>query len=197
MAVGIRDVIAESLVASLTADCITAVSQSDPTLVSSIKAGKMIDDPTEDRGNHIRILYGDPRMRPMRWRDERAQMNLPGAIHQPQFFRQGGGMEAAEVGGGIWWWRRFMLQIISNYTQQNYDQDAAREYANTVIQRVRQSLRSNDITGSDNFGETVFDGGFSKTAWEEAFETGADQDWIWRSFIGVEVLTYVDLASVS
>ena len=191
MAVGIRDVIVESMVVSLTADCITAVAGSDQTLVSSIKPGKMIDDPTLDTGNHIRIFYGDPRMRPMRWRDEAVQMRIPSAPYQPQFLRYGGGMEAAEIGGGEQWWRRFMLQIISNYTQLGYTQDAAREYANAVLQRVRKSLRDNSITGSDDFDEAVMDGAFSKVRWEETFETGGDQDWIWRSFIGVEVLTYI------
>ena len=191
MAVGIRDVIVESLVASLTADCITAITQSDPTLVSSVKAGKMIDDPTLDTGNYIRIFYGDPRTRPMRWRDEAVQMRVPGAAYQPDYLRMGGGMEAAEIGGGEWWWRRFMIQIISNYSQLAYTQDAAREYANALVQRVRKSLRANDITGSDDFDEAVSDGAFSKVRWEEAFETGGTEGWIWRSFVGVEVLTYI------
>jgi len=66
---GISDVIVESLIASLTADCQTAIATSDPTYVDTIREGKLTSDPETAHGNHVLIFHNDPR-NPGDWRDE-------------------------------------------------------------------------------------------------------------------------------
>jgi len=99
-------------------------------------------------------------------------------------------VDSAEIGGGENWWRRFTIQVTNSYAHLGYSQDEARQYANTVFQRVRQSLRTNYITGSDDFGESVQDI-YPKVRWEERYPGGSEVEWMWEGFLGIQVFTSV------
>lgn len=188
MTVGIQDVIAEALVEQLETSCQIEVASDDETYVDTIKAGSLNDNPQSTHGNHVLIHCNDPR-NPGRWMDSAAMMSR--AIGYPGMMLRGEpGVDAAEVGGGENWWRRFAIEVICHYTHLGYTQELAREYASTVIQRVRKALRDNAITGSDDLGERISDV-FPKVRWEERYETGDGAKWIWRAYLGIEVLTSV------
>lgn len=188
MSVGISDVIAEALVTLFTTACQTALATTaDPTYVDTIKIGRLNTSPTTTHGNHICILFNNPTPRGERfWHDEIAKM--PAAMGPQNVLRGTVGLDMAEIGGGESWWRRFTIEMQAHYSHKAFTQDEAREYANTIFQRVKQALRDNTITGSDDFGETVTDI-YGKARWEEKREQGEGTTWIWRMYLGLEVLT--------
>jgi|GEM_PF-4204822 len=187
MSVGISDVIAEAMVALFVSGCQSAISTGDPTYVDTVKIGRLNADPTTEHGNHVCVLFNNPtKSGELQWHDTIAR--LPAAMGPLTIMRGEGGMDFAEVGGAEYWWRRFTLDILSHYSHKGYNQDRAREYANTVFQRVKQALRDNAITGSDDFGETVSDV-YAKSRWEEKREQGDATTWIWRMYLGIEILT--------
>lgn len=184
--IGIHDLIIGELIEDIEDACQTYIATDDPTYVDTIKQGSLNSTPETTHGNHVCIYSCDYRNTDQ-WRDEAASMTR---MQDYGAFRSTAGMEMAEIGGGVYWWRRFLIQITCQYTQLGYDQDESREYASQVIQRVRQALRDNRVTGTDDFGETVTDV-YSKVRWEEHQESGAGTQWIWRQYIGVEILTSV------
>jgi len=186
MTVGIGDVIIEKLIEALEGECQVSIATDDETYATTIKAGTLNSDPDTGMGNHITIHYNDPR-NPGKWMDEMTMISSTAGL---RILREEPGMDYAEIGGGYHWWRRFTIQVECHYTHLGYAQADAREYAHTVFQRVKYALRNTTITGSDDFDEVIADA-FPKARWEEKNETGDGTEWIWRMWIGLEVMTSV------
>ena len=186
MSVGIGDVIIEKLIVALEDECQTPIATDDTTYATTIKAGMLNSDPDTGMGNHITIHYNDPR-NPGKWMDEVVMVS---SNQDMRVLRGVPGMDYAEIGGGYHWWRRFTVAVECHYTHLGYTQGDARQYAHTVFQRVKYALRNGTIAGSDDFDEVVADI-FPKVRWEEKSEAGDGTEWIWRLWMGLEVMTSV------
>tara|TARA_Y100000310_G_scaffold328928_1_gene397904 strand:+ start:16236 stop:16808 length:573 start_codon:yes stop_codon:yes gene_type:complete len=190
MTTGIVDVVAEAIVTLLTSKCQTLVSTGDASYADTVKVGRLNADPGTTHGNHISVLVNNPTGQGEKeW--FHAIARIPTTMGPHTMLRGESGMDWAEIGGAEYWWRRFTLDLLAHYAHKGYTQGNARQYASTFFSRVEEALRDNPLTGSDDFGGEITDL-YGKVRWEAETEQGAGDAWIWRMFMGVEVLTSTD-----
>jgi hypothetical protein len=186
---GIRDVIVEDIKALLEEHCQQEVSSDDQGYVDEVHIGPPKSDPGTTHGNHVYICYNNPFPKgPREWWDEVARMTSD-QVPFLNLSRGYTGLDMAEIGAtGENWWRKFSMEIRSHFAGLGYTQDQARQYHMALVNRVKQTLRENVVTGSDDFGELVTDV-YGKIRWEESAESGSGTTWIWHTFVGLQVLT--------
>ena len=173
MAEAALNMIIDHLETELTQHMITDVD--DETKVTTLRAGKLQNDPTIGTGLSVLIYAPDE--------------DNPSKLYTAQ-----SGLESpiAEIGGGWFYIHPFRLRFILHFQGEN-DREVARQRAQIVIARARWALMqirtpSHPINGNstDDFNETVIE---LKIENYHLSEGGGPGNFIWRGWMNFSYLT--------
>lgn len=146
----------------------------DETSASTVREGKLQDNPGRDTGINILIMSEDDKDPDELWTKDNAE-----GLESPVY----------EIGGGGTYYLRFRLEFTMHFRGLRGDEGRteARERAYTVAARAKKSVLEMPLpihpdTGSpkDDFGESVYDVQVDQTH----IKTGGGSGyWIWKGFM--------------
>jgi len=182
--------IVDALVTDLQAACITNVEEDDPTRAGLVRAGRLQANPQ----TNITSILVHPNYppQPETWIHEEVDRIRQGAgsgYYETYGAPLVGGTD--EIGGGRFWHRRGTVELSIFFTQQNYDRDTAKDYANIIRRRVEHTINTatTPLGLQDSFGE-VCQQVYSKKSW--LLEGGGSGKYLWRGWVFWEAMTHAN-----
>jgi hypothetical protein len=179
--------IQNALVTQITAECQTAISDTDPTYARQVTTGRFQDDPT-DYGVVIRVHRNHPkktsRSGRSAWPDERLPTEMGAQV-----------IGGAVVGGSPEeWWRRFT--IVCHVWPAGKTQTEAQAVNGDVIARLELAIRKLVLNGlSDDYGEAISDGTNPITQVQCDEGGGPDDEYSWTTQLYLQYQTYKSIPS--
>jgi hypothetical protein len=132
----IQVLIADALVAQITADMQTAIEEDDPTRANLVRKGRLQEDP-EVQAVSVLVHLNDPDD-PSQWADVVAE-------------------DLSEYPYSIFWRRRLTVAVKAQYTRRyGADRSSVTGRFSTIVSRLRHAILHTDVGGlTDGFGEGV------------------------------------------
>lgn len=93
----------------------------------------------------------------------------------------------AEIGGGTYWWRRFSVYVSVFFTQHNYEESRALQYAYEFYGRLQSAVENVRMNLVDDFGEQASGSPYFEST--TYFQSGGKNKWIFRGKLRFRVLT--------
>jgi len=169
--------ILDALVTQITATCITAINEADPTKMDLVKLGRVRED-VVNSNIHAAVSGGDPE----------SPNYLDGILSLEEMDNIGYRFPIREIGGGQLWWRRGIVQIGCYFIKEKFDEETAADHAYVVLGRVQNAIPQTQVGGlTDSFGEqAIMIDCYGNTFTESG---GPPASFIWRGKILWSCLT--------